>query len=208
MNLGQLGAVVALGVDATDPASRGPAQILGVTLAGALATFAVLAVLAPRLLRLDLRRLFRAPRLPELRFAAQAAVALWLVSILVNLANIAVFGPNPQPLVVTFAQHRGPAAIALDLIAGALVAPTAEETLYRGILFAGLAQRMPFAAAASLSAFLFGIVHGLGVLLPIFALSVGLAWVYQRTGTLWAPIVAHALVNAISLGVLFASRPI
>ncbi|MNW13365.1 CAAX amino terminal protease self- immunity [compost metagenome] len=28
------------------------------------------------------------------------------------------------------------------------------------------------------------------------------AWLYQRTGTLWAPIVAHALNNAIALAAL------
>ena len=28
------------------------------------------------------------------------------------------------------------------------------------------------------------------------------AWLYQRTGTLWAPIAAHALNNAIALAAL------
>lgn len=207
MTLGQLGMALALGLF-REGADRGPVQILLVTVAGALALFAVVVVLAPRWLRLDVRRLFPAPSRRDLVFAARAALPLWLLSILVNLLNIAAFGPNPQALVVTFSGHEGAAAIAVDMAAGAVVAPLAEETLYRGILFAGLAQRLPFAAAAGISGAMFAVAHGLSVALPIFSLAVGLAWVYARTRTLWGPILTHGLVNAISLGVLFGSRAI
>lgn len=204
MNVGQLGMGLAIGWSTTT--EREPLEILLITSAGAALMFAVVAVLAPRLLGFDLRTLFRPPRASELRLAAQAGVALWLISILVNVVNVTLFGPNPQALVVVFSKHEGAGAIALDMLAGAVVAPASEETLYRGILFAGLAQRYGFLPGAVVSAALFAVVHGLGVVLPILALGIGLAWVYQRTQTLWAPILTHSLVNAISLTVLFASR--
>ncbi len=206
MTAGQLVAVLVLGVATRGADDRTPLDIFLVTSSGAIALLLVLAVLAPRLLHTDLRGLgFRAPSGAEVRFALSAALGLWVLSILANLVSIAIFGPNPQPLVVSFSQHSGLEAITLDLLTGAAVAPLAEETLYRGVLFAGLAQRVPFVPAALISGLLFAIPHGLGVLAPILVLATGLAWIYARTGTLWAPILAHALVNAISLGILFAA---
>lgn len=55
-----------------------------------------------------------------------------------------------------------------------------------------------------MSALLFAVSHGLGVVAPIFVLALGLAWIYARTGTIWAPIVMHAVVNAVSLLLVFA----
>lgn len=208
MTAGQLVAILALEVASREATSRTPLQIFLITSAGAAALLLVLAILSPRLLRTDLRGLgFRAPSPRAVRFTLRAALGLWVASILANLASISIFGPNPQPLVVSFSAHRGLEAIGLDLLTGALVAPLSEETLYRGVVFAGLAQRLPFLPAALISGLLFAIPHGIGVLAPILVLGTGLAWIYARTGTLWAPILAHSLVNAISLGILFIARP-
>lgn len=208
MTAGQLAMVLALEIPSREATSRTPLEILLVTSAGATALLLVLTVLSPRLLRTDLRGLgFRAPSPAEIRFALSAALGLWVASILANLVSISIFGPNPQPLVVSFSAHRGVEAIVLDLLTGAAIAPLSEETLYRGIVFAGLAQRLPFLPAALISGLLFAVPHGIGVLAPILVLGTGLAWIYVRTGTLWAPILAHALVNAISLGILFIARP-
>ncbi|MGH2379560.1 MAG: lysostaphin resistance A-like protein, partial [Candidatus Limnocylindria bacterium] len=206
MTTGQLLAVLALGLGVREPAERAPLDLLVVTAAGAASLLLVLAVLAPRLLGTSLPGLgFRRPRVAQLRFAVTAALGLWLLSILANLVSISFFGPNPQALVQSFSAHRGADALALDLLTGVVVAPFAEEALYRGVVFAALAQRVPVAAAALASALLFAVPHGVGVLAPILVLGTGLAWVYWRTGTLWAPILAHAVVNAISLVVLFAA---
>ncbi len=147
---------------------------------------------------------FRRPSRDALRAAAATAGALWVASIAVNAVQTALAGPHPQALVLTISAHTGPLALALDLATGGVVAPIAEETLYRGLIFAGLAQRMPMAAAAAISAFLFAISHGVGVLLPIFVLGLGLAYVYARTRTIWAPMLTHALINTISLVLVFA----
>ena len=57
------------------------------------------------------------------------------------------------------------------------------------------------------SAALFAVIHlSLASLLPIFLLGIALAWVYERTGTLLAPIVMHATVNGISVAAALALR--
>jgi len=201
----QVLAALALGLIGREPQERTPLDILVVTAAGAAALLLVVALLGGRLMRLTAAHFgFRRPSLAELRFAATAAVGLWLLSILANLVNLRLFGPAPQSLVLSFGAHTGTEALVLDMLTGAVVAPITEEMLYRGLVFGALAQRLPFVAAASFSALLFALVHGIGVLIPIFVLGFGLAWVYQRTRTLWAPIVTHALVNAISLAILFS----
>ena len=203
-----LGLVLLLGTARKAPQARTPEEILLIVVLSDGALLLVLFALGRRLLRIGPRDLgLRAALGPrQVAFAVFAAGGLWVLSIFVNAIQIALFGPNPQALVVSVGAHRGLQALLLDLLAGALVAPVAEEVLYRGLLFGGLHQRLPFAVAASLSGLLFAASHGLGVLLPIFVLGVGLAFVYWRTGTLWAPIITHAGVNAISL-VLVSALP-
>ena len=51
----------------------------------------------------------------------------------------------------------------------------------------------------------FGLHPFLSILLsclPYIPASVALAWVYEKAGTIWAPITLHALINAMSFGLL------
>jgi membrane protease YdiL (CAAX protease family) len=43
-------------------------------------------------------------------------------------------------------------------------------------------------------------------LLPIFLLGLALAWIYERTGSLLAPIAMHATVNGISVALALLVR--
>lgn len=201
--------VLALGIGRRPAQQRSPEEILLLAFLSDGALLLALFALGRVLLRLRLGDLgFRRPSLRALGFAAWSAAGLWIVSIAVNALQIRAFGPSPQPLIVTVGAHSGLLALALDLTTGAVVAPFAEETLFRGLVFGGLAQRMPLPAAAAISALLFALSHGLGVVAPIFVLGLGLAYVYARTRTIWAAMLAHALVNAVSLLLLFAApRP-
>ena len=54
----------------------------------------------------------------------------------------------------------------------------------------------------------FGLYPALSILLsclPYIPASVALAWVYEKGGTIWAPITLHALINAMSFGLLTLS---
>jgi membrane protease YdiL (CAAX protease family) len=84
-----------------------------------------------------------------------------------------------------------------------VLAPIAEEVFFRGIGFNALLRERGRRWAYLGSAALFAVIHlSLVALLPIFLLGLALAWVYERTGNLLAPIAMHAVVNGIS--VLFA----
>jgi membrane protease YdiL (CAAX protease family) len=51
---------------------------------------------------------------------------------------------------------------------------------------------------------LFAAVHGqVAFFPPLFVLAIGLGYLYERTGNLWATICAHSLFNAVQLLLFF-----
>lgn len=93
-------------------------------------------------------------------------------------------------------------------IAGAfltcVLAPIAEELLFRGFLFTTLRNRMGIIAGGVVTGVLFGAIH-LGsapdAALPILMLlGALLCWLYVVTGSLVPAIIAHALNNAVAYG--------
>jgi membrane protease YdiL (CAAX protease family) len=80
-----------------------------------------------------------------------------------------------------------------------LVLPTCEELVFRSALYAGLRRALHPALAVGLSATLFGAVHEPSAMLPAAALGAALAVLYERTGSLAAPIAFHALHNGLTL---------
>jgi uncharacterized protein len=87
------------------------------------------------------------------------------------------------------------------------VAPLTEEIFFRGFMFAGLRRRLPFAAAAVLSAGLWSLFHYTGpgtwgVVVQLAVFGIALSWLYERTGSIWPPIAVHAVNNAIAFVIL------
>lgn len=89
------------------------------------------------------------------------------------------------------------------------LAPVVEESLFRGILFPVLRDLGWRRAAFAGTALLFGAIHGnAAAFLPLTLFGASLAWLYERTGNLLAPITAHAVFNLapfvlLSLGIQF-----
>lgn len=98
------------------------------------------------------------------------------------------------------------AVTAVLVIGGAAVS---EELLFRGVIFAGLRRSLSLWPAALISSALWAVLHlaaaNIAVVGVLALFGLVLAWLYERTGTLWAPICAHAINNSIAVLVLFAS---
>lgn len=85
-----------------------------------------------------------------------------------------------------------------------LLAPVAEETLFRGFLFGRLRKYVPVWVAILVSAGLFGLVHGqwnLGI--TMFGMGLVLAGLRQLTGSIWAGVLLHAVKNGVAFYFLF-----
>ncbi len=101
---------------------------------------------------------------------------------------------------------KNPFALPLAGILALLAAPLAEETFFRGFLFAGLRKRWGTLRAALASGFFFAVLHfNVGSIVPFTVIGMLLAWAYVVSGSLWMSIGAHFAFNAISFIITVAS---
>lgn len=99
--------------------------------------------------------------------------------------------------------------VARETVGSALWAPLGEEVAFRGVLYAALRSRIGVAPAAAISAAIFAVAHGYGVLGFAAVFWSGILWAlaYERTRSLWPCIVAHAAGNlAATVGVVALLR--
>lgn len=89
-----------------------------------------------------------------------------------------------------------PPGIGMVLTGAVFFAPMAEEAFFRGLLYPLLRARWRPTAAVVVSGLLFGAAHlNPGLLLPLSLGGMLLAFVYERTGSLVASGLGHALLN-------------
>lgn len=94
--------------------------------------------------------------------------------------------------------------LALGLIT-IVLAPAAEEIFFRGILYPAVKQAGFPRLALFGTAIMFAAFHmNLATLIPLTALALLLALLYERTDNLLAPITAHALFNAANFAMLYS----
>jgi membrane protease YdiL (CAAX protease family) len=87
-----------------------------------------------------------------------------------------------------------------------VLAPAAEEMLFRGILYPVI-KRAGFPRLALWgTALLFAGIHlNLVTFVPLTVLAVGLTLLYERADNLLAPITAHALFNGMNFVILYST---
>lgn len=95
------------------------------------------------------------------------------------------------------------------VVTAAILAPFAEEVVWRGAVLPALAQWMPVGRAVFVQAAAFGAIHVIGMpahAWPLAAAFAAVGWVagrvYVRTGSLPAAFLVHALFNSINLVML------
>lgn len=90
-----------------------------------------------------------------------------------------------------------------------VVAPVAEETLFRGYLYGKLKKHVPLWLAIVATSALFGAFHGQwNVALDTFMLSVVMCSLREVTGNIWAGILLHMMKNGIAFYFLFINPSI
>ncbi|WP_224365347.1 CPBP family intramembrane glutamic endopeptidase [Hyalangium versicolor] len=97
--------------------------------------------------------------------------------------------------------------LSLFFLANCVLAPVAEELIYRGHVLPRLAERWGWWPALVLSAVLFGMLHWAGGLwyMAATALLVGLplGLLFLRSGVLALPLAAHLSLNLLEFGLAF-----
>ncbi|MBL9114133.1 MAG: CPBP family intramembrane metalloprotease [Verrucomicrobiaceae bacterium] len=112
---------------------------------------------------------------------------------------------TPQAPVKIFQESGHLVVQGLLAISAVVVAPLAEELLFRGYVYGVIKRYTDSYFAAAASALLFALVHlHIGTLLPLFALGLILAAAYELSGSLLMPICIHAFFNAASTALILA----
>lgn len=85
-----------------------------------------------------------------------------------------------------------------------IVAPIAEEAIFRGWLYGKLRAKLGIIYSILLTSLLFGIMHGQwNVGVNVFAMSLVLCIMREITGTIYSGIFLHMLKNAVAFYLLF-----
>lgn len=126
------------------------------------------------------------------------AVTLTLLSELIPVFDADQNQDNP------FKDATNNFEIVLSFVALVIIAPLAEEIIFRGFLYRALKSKARPVVAAIIASVIFGLAHlqwNVGV--DTFVLSLFLIWVYEKTGTLWSAFALHALKNLIAFVAIF-----
>jgi hypothetical protein len=208
---GLVGTVLSLlGVDLTQDRALG--DLLTVALQALVFVGVVrLMVISPGALSWSDMGLRRPPARALLAAATGAAFALPVVFVTGLVASLLVpligqAPPSPLPATGTAT------GLGLHLVAGAGIAPFAEEIVFRGAALTAWLRSVGPTNAIVRSAVLFAAAHAIGIEGATFSQAFGLAlvatvarlpvalalgWIYTRTGTLWASIGLHAAFNGL-----------
>jgi hypothetical protein len=147
----------------------------------------------------------------DLAWGALLAVPVIVVTAIAVAGLVTVVGSAPQSPLPPTGTSGG---LAINLLAGALIAPVYEELLFRGFATTAWARVVPPAAAIVRTSILFALAHvltqggetfadafGVAVVAAAGRLPVAfvLGWVYLRRRSIWAAIGLHAAFNGILL---------
>jgi membrane protease YdiL (CAAX protease family) len=130
--------------------------------------------------------------------------AVWLLQIFSGAVLEKIGMPaESQPAVEMFLGLKASWLRVCFGIFAVVVAPVAEEFIFRGMLYPFVKQLgSPRAALFGVSAIFAAIHFDAGTFVPLFAFALALTWLYEITDNLLAPIVAHSLFNATNLAAL------
>ena len=163
--------------------------------------------LKAQLLRLQERgwRLFADLGIGYAAYYGLSIAAGYVISLLMQLFSTPYLNANQDA--VEESLRVLPVLVILESL---LLAPTAEELLTRGLIFGTLRRRSRILAYA-LSMLAFSLAHcvsnlpyqpfAVTLIDVVTYLPAGfvLAWVYERSGTIWTSVFLHAVINGVAL---------
>lgn len=92
----------------------------------------------------------------------------------------------------------------LAFITLVVIAPFAEEALFRGYMYGKLRRAVPVWVAMIATSLLFGAIHAQwNVAIDVFVLSMVACSLREITGSIWAGTLLHMIKNAVAFYILF-----
>jgi len=120
------------------------------------------------------------------------------------ILNALGYTPPPQPVFEVFMEEKKSLVLLFLTVFVSVLGPIVEEVFFRGFMYSAVRKHTGVLAAAFLSGAIFSMLHtNIVGFLPIMALGVLLAYLYETTGSLVASISVHILHNSIIVAFVF-----
>lgn len=155
---------------------------------------------------------WRTPTLGPIRLVLSGVLAWCAIVPLVFAGAAAAFASGSQgsdnpilPQIALIASSSNTVAILLMLTTVAVLAPFAEEIVFRGFLYSVLRKRIGIFPGIVVSALIFAGIHfDRGGTFMLLALGPVLAMAYERTRSLYPSMIAHGLWNSGAFALLLS----
>lgn len=157
----------------------------------------------PRQMKLSLKLPEVAPLLKDVHLAFLAVGVSLMFSMLFEHSGLSEYlidlfsCPKHQDIVTLFMKSDTTNCI-LIAITGIIIAPIGEECFFRGFVYGAMRKHTGALVAALCSSLLFSVIHcSIPAMLPLIVFALLQCLLYEKTGSLRAPIIAHAIFNSI-----------
>lgn len=140
---------------------------------------------------------------------------LWLIAIKVFTVIYGVIAMSlfrikpPEELVKGIPDifGSGTVGMVLAVVVVAFVAPIAEEAFFRGFIYPAFRKRFGVWAGIIISTIIFALFHArIWLMVPVVAMGIILAFLYEKEKSLGPPIILHSLNNLISLIIIYVQK--
>lgn len=136
-------------------------------------------------------------------FVAMTPIVFGLLALNWLLLRALGIQPELQDVATYLLEDAAPLVTLYKGFTAVVLAPVAEELLFRGVALPVLAQKLnPLGGMIAVS-LLFAAVHGqFSVMLPLFVVSLCFCAAYQATQSIVVPVVMHMLFNGVNLALM------
>lgn len=92
------------------------------------------------------------------------------------------------------------ASLPVQVMSLGVLVPIAEELVYRGVMYRRMRQKAGFIRSAVSASLIFAIIHGNMVqMLYAFLMGMVLCYMYEKYGSIKAPVLGHMVMNLVSI---------
>ena len=142
-------------------------------------------------------------------YVSLAPVLVLILVITAVIIHITKYVPQPQPVVELFLREKGAAFLTFSGLFAAIVGPVIEELFFRGFLYGAFKKYIGVFWAMVVTAAVFAALHTHIIgFLPIMALGILLAYLYEKTGTLVSSITVHIIHNLSMIFLVFLVKQV
>lgn len=144
--------------------------------------------------------------------APGAVLGIWALLLVLKISGYMDWmekfdAQSVQETVKLLQESKDPVVLGLMVVAAVFVAPFCEEIIFRGYLYSASKKFVGPWVAGVVSALIFSALHGnLTALLPLAIFGGLLAFIYEKTGSIWAPMAVHLCFNGATVFVQLGAR--